>query len=174
MRSVGMTDENAFDPDHLSTYLNDHLAGSVAALELVEHLAKNYPDTTLEAFFAELHVEISSDQEVLRDLMRTLEIKESAVRKAGAWVVEKLGRTKLGLSENEVSGVGLLQALEGLAIGIYGKRLLWRALASASERWAQLRGPDYAYLEQRAIVQRDQVEEKRLAAAQEAFRKEGG
>jgi len=30
--------------EDLSTYLNDHLAGAVGALE---HLAKNYPDSTL-------------------------------------------------------------------------------------------------------------------------------
>ena len=41
---------------NLGIYLNDHLAGSVAALELAEYLSKNYPDTALETFLAELHV----------------------------------------------------------------------------------------------------------------------
>lgn len=156
--------------DHLSSYLNDHLAGAVAALELIEHLAKNFPGRSLESFFAELHTDVARDQEVLRDLLRTFEEKESALRKAGAWVAEKLGRVKLGLSENDVSGTGLLEALEGLALGISGKQLLWRSLAAAAETLPQLRGPDYQALEQRAAGQRDRVEEKRLAAAREAFR----
>ena len=155
---------------HLSTYLNDHLAGSVAALELIEHLAKNYPDTALETFLAELQADVAADQDVLRDLLHTFDAKESAVRKAGAWLAEKLGRAKFGLEKNEISGTGLLEALEGLALGITGKQLLWRALAAASEVMPQLRGPDYAQLEQRAIEQRDRVDEKRLAAAREAFK----
>ena len=161
---------SAVSTQHLGTYLNDHLAGSVAALELIEHLAKNYPDTTLEGFFAELHTDISADQDVLRDLLRTFETSESAVRKAGAWLAEKVGRAKFGLEENDVSGTGLLEALEGLAMGITGKQLLWRALAAASEVVPQLSGLDYKHLEQRAVEQRDRVEQKRLAAAREAFK----
>jgi hypothetical protein len=162
--------EAKLDVAQLSVYLNDHLAGSVAALELLEHVGKNYPDTGLEEFCAEMHAEISADQDVLRDLLHTFDEKESAVRKAGAWLAEKLGRVKLGLSENEVTGTGLLEALEGLTLGVTGKQLLWRALAAASESLPQLRGPDYAMLEQRAIEQRDRVDAKRLAAAREAFR----
>lgn len=165
-----MDERAGLNVEHLSTYLNDHLAGSVAALELIEHLAKNYPGSTLENFFAELHADISADQDVLRDLLHTFEAKESAIRKAGAWFAEKLGRAKLGLSEHEVSGTGLLEALEGLVLGITGKSLLWRSLASASETTPRLAGPDYAELERRALDQRDRVEEKRLAAAREAFR----
>jgi hypothetical protein len=156
--------------NELSTYLNDHLAGSVAALELVEYLSKNYPDSTLETFFAELHADISADQDVLRDLLNTFGAKESAVRKAGAWIAEKFGRAKLNLDEHQVTGVGLLEALEGLVLGITGKGLLWRALAAASQTMPQLKGPDYAELEQRAVAQRNRVEEKRLAAARTAFR----
>jgi hypothetical protein len=154
----------------LSTYLNDHLAGSVAALELVEYLSKNYPDTTLETFFAELLADICADQDVLRDLLNTFGAKESAVRKAGAWIAEKFGRAKLNLDEHQVTGVGLLEALEGLVLGITGKGLLWRALAAASQTMPQLKGPDYTELEQRAVAQRNRVEEKRLAAARTAFR----
>ena len=156
--------------NELSTYLNDHLAGSVAALELVEYLSKNYPDSTLETFFAELHADISADQDVLRDLLNTFGAKESAVRKAGAWIAEKFGRAKLNLDEHQVAGVGLLEALEGLVLGITGKGLLWRALSAASQVMPQLKGPDYAELEQRAVAQRNRVEEKRLAAARQAFR----
>ena len=161
---------SALNVDHLSTYLNDHLAGSVAALELIEHLADKYPDTTLESFFADLHADISADQDVLRDFLNTFGAKESSVRKAGAWLAEKVGRAKFGVAENDVSGTGLLEALEGLAMGITGKQLLWRALASASEVMPQLRGPDYVRLEQRAMEQRDRVDQKRLAAAREAFK----
>lgn len=164
-----MNDSPSVCIDPLATYLNDHLAGSVGALELIEHLAKKFSESNLEAFFAELHADVSQDQEVLRDLIRTFDANESVVKKAGAWVAEKFGRAKFGIGENETSGIGLLQALEGLVLGITGKQLLWRSLATASTLTPQLRGPDYAALEKRAVEQRDRVEKKRLAAASEAF-----
>ena len=39
---------------NLNIYLNDHLAGSVAALELVEYLAEISSGTALEGFFKNL------------------------------------------------------------------------------------------------------------------------
>ena len=167
-----MNRTNAINTNHLSTYLNDHLAGSVMALELIDYLAKKYPESDLETFFAELHTDISADQDVLRDLLNTFGEKESTVRKAGAWLAEKFGRAKLNLNEHEVSGAGLLEALEGLVLGITGKGLLWRALSAASQTTPQLKGPDYAELEQRAVAQRNRVEEKRIAAARKAFGEE--
>ena len=123
----------------------------------------------LGKFFADLYLEISSDQEVLRDLMRTWKIEESTVRQAGAWMAEKFGRFKLGLTEEQVRGAGLLQALETLFMGITGKGMLWRALAAAAEKSPALRGPDYTRLEQRAREQSALVEEKRIETARHAF-----
>ena len=36
--------------EHLATYLNDHLSGSVAAIELLEHLQAAYAGNELEHF----------------------------------------------------------------------------------------------------------------------------
>lgn len=164
-----MAESRTLNTDHLSTYLNDHLAGSVAALELIECLAKKYEDAALAAFLGELYKEIAADQDVLRDLLHTFEKSESVARKASAWFAEKLGRAKLGAADLDPAGAGLLEAFEGLALGITGKSLLWRALAAVSNDLPQLRGPDYAALEHRALEQTDRVEEKRLAAARAAF-----
>lgn len=167
-----MSDTDRDNAELLHTYLNDHLAGSVAALELIEHLTKKFPGSELESFLADLYAHIEVDQEVLRDLLDAFEQSESSIRKAGAWIAEKFARPKFAIEKEDVSGsgVGLLEALEGLVLGITGKQLLWRALAAASQAWPQLRGPDYAALERRAAEQRDRVEEKRITAAREAFR----
>jgi hypothetical protein len=156
--------------EDLHTYLSDHLAGSVAALELVDHLIKTYEEEPLDQFFKELREDINSDQDELRDLMRTLDAKESSIRKAGAWLAEKIGRIKLELGGIEEGGVGFLQALEGLLLGITGKRVLWRALKAAAETAPQLRGIDFDRLEKRATEQWDRVEAKRLETARKAFR----
>lgn len=156
--------------ENLSSYLNDHLAGSVAALELLDRLIDGYKGKPLERFFRDLRNEIDTDQETLKELIARLGEEESAVRKAGAWIVEKFSRAKIQLSKTGDGEMGLFLALEGLALGITGKRLLWRALAAAAETVTQLRGPDYGTLEKRAVEQDDRVEAKRLEVAREVFR----
>ena len=116
----------------LDSYLNDHLAGSVGALELIAHSARLYKGERLGAFFTYLKTEIRADQDVLRDLMTRLGIEESKVRQASAWAGAILGRTLLAIAGNEPDGLGLLLILEGLIMGITGKVLLWRALSSAN------------------------------------------
>jgi len=153
----------------LSSYLNDHLAGSVGALELLDRLIDVYKGTALERFFADLRNEIDADQKILRELIASLGAKESTVRKAGAWVMEKFSRGKIQLSEEEEEKMGLFLALEGLALGIHGKRSLWRALAVASEVVPRLQNRDYVELENRALEQHDRVEAKRLEVAREVF-----
>ena len=156
----------------LNEYLNDHLAGSVGALELLDRLIGIYQGKPLERFFQELRNEIEADQKTLKELIAKLGEKESAVRKAGAWIAEKLSRATIQLSETREGELGLFLALEGLALGITGKQSLWRALAAASDTAPHLRGPDYATLGKRAVDQHDRVEAKRLEVAREVFRSE--
>jgi hypothetical protein len=155
--------------EDLSIYLNDHLAGSVGALELLDHLIETYKGKPLEQFFKDVHGEIAADQNTLQDLIEKLGKKESAVRKAGAWVAEKLSRAKIRLSDSEEGQMGLLHALEGLVLGITGKRGLWTALAAAADSLPQLRELDYERLVKRALEQCDRVEAKRLEVAREVF-----
>jgi hypothetical protein len=156
--------------EDLSNYLNDHLAGSVGALELLDRLIDVYQGKPLERFFRDLRNEIDADQETLKELIAQLGEKESTVRKAGAWIVEKLSRAKIQLGETREGEMGLFLALEGVALGISGKRSLWRALATASETAPHLRGPAYATLEKRAVEQHDRVEAQRLEVAREVFK----
>lgn len=156
--------------EDLSNYLNDHLAGSVGALELLDRVIDVYQGKPLERFFRDLRNEIDADQETLKELIAQLGEKESTVRKAGAWIVEKLSRAKIQLGETREGEMGLFLALEGVALGISGKRSLWRALATASETAPHLRGPAYATLEKRAVEQHDRVEAQRLEVAREVFK----
>jgi hypothetical protein len=156
--------------EELTSYLNDHLAGSVGALELLDRMVDTYKGKPLERFFRELRDEIEADQKTLKGLIALLDEKESTVRKAGAWIAEKFSRAKIQLSETREGEMGLFLALEGLALGIHGKQALWRALAAASVTVPQLRRLDYDELEQRAVEQFDRVEARRLAIAREVFK----
>lgn len=154
--------------NHLHTYLNDHLAGSVAALELLDHLIKQHEGKPLGMFFRDLGTEIRADQETLRTLIRKLGAEESSVRKAGAWLAEKFSKMKIGAADTEDS-FGLLQALEALALGITGKRLLWRSLDAIASHVPELQGTDFGRLEMRAEEQFARVEAERLRTAREVF-----
>ncbi|PZR75669.1 MAG: hypothetical protein DLM73_04585 [Chthoniobacterales bacterium] len=164
-----MSDSAVSKSDDLSSYLNDHLAGSVGALELLDRLIETYEGKPLERFFRDLRGDIQRDQEKLQELIRELGEEESAVRKAGAWVVEKFSRAKISLSDSRAGEMGLFLALESLVLGITGKQSLWRALAAASATMPQLGRLDYSELEKRAEAQRDQVEAKRLEIARDIF-----
>ena len=158
--------------ENLTTYLKDHHAGSVAALELVDHLIETFEGKSLEQFFKNLRKEIDADQGRLEELIKKVGAKESALRKAGAWVVEKFARMKVRANDSEKDQMGLLDALEALLIGITGKEALWSALEAASENVASLRGMDYGRLRQRAREQSDLVDAKRLESAREVFKTE--
>ena len=167
-RDSNRSNTNMVD-DNLVGYLNDHLAGSVGALELLDRLIENYQGKPLERFFQDLRGNIEEDQKKLEELIHKLGEEESGVRKAGAWILEKLSRAKIRLAESEEEKVGLFLALEALALGITGKRSLWRALAAAAETVPPLARLDYSALEKRAAEQGDRVEAKRLELARTVF-----
>jgi len=105
---------------------------------------------------------------VLRKLVQRF-AKESAIRKAGAWLVEKFSRARIQIAGEKLGEMGLLQAMEVLVLGITGKQLLWRALSAALANSPLLRGVDLQQLEERAINQIERVEAKRLETAREVL-----
>ncbi|MGI8735169.1 MAG: hypothetical protein ACR2LM_17930 [Pyrinomonadaceae bacterium] len=155
--------------EHIAIYLNDHLAGSVVALELLEHLEETHSGTPLERFFKELRSEITADREKLETLMDQLDIAESRTRKASAWLTEKVTALKLRLDDPADGDLRLFESLEALSLGIEGKRGLWLALSEVAKRAPHLQLLDYQELIRRADTQRSQVEEKRLETAKRAL-----
>ena len=155
--------------EHIATYLNDHLAGSTAALELLEHLQESHRGTPLETSLAQLRADITADREELKTLMARLSIDESSVRKASAWLAGQVTELKLRLDDSAGGPLRLLEALEALSLGIEGKRGLWLALSSAAESAPALRLVDYGVLISRAEDQRSRAEAMRLEAARAAL-----
>jgi hypothetical protein len=151
----------------LESYLNDHLAGSISALELIGHWAEVHKTEPLGHFFVEIEREIKADQDKLRDIMRILGVEESKLRKASAWAAEKVGRARMIMAGDEAGRLGLVLTLEGLVMGVTGKKLLWRALAA--EKLPELNGCDFDELQQRAEQQIHKIEAERIRAARQAF-----
>ena len=80
--------------------------------------------------------------------------------------MEKVGWVKLKVDGPAEGGMGRLQALEGLLLGITGKLALWRLL---SDSQMPIGGADLAKLIERTERQLTAVESKRVEAAREAF-----
>jgi len=151
----------------LDSYLNDHLAGSVGALELIGHCAHLYKGKSLGVFFADMKAQIGADQETLRNLMHRLGIEESKARQAGAWAGEKVSRALFTLAGNKSDGVGVLLVLEALVMGVSAKRLLWRALSAAN--LPRLNDIDFEQLQRRAKEQIKRVQAEQLRSARRAL-----
>jgi hypothetical protein len=151
------------DHDRLvGIYLRDHLAGSVAALELVERAARSNETNALGEFLTSLHEEIRADQETLLEVMKTLGVEPSRVKNGLAWTVEKAGRLKLNGRLLRYSPLSRVYELETLEAGIVGKRSLWTNLQSMDD--PRLAGLDLPRFVERAEAQRAEVDTWRRRA----------
>ena len=150
---------------NLMSYLQDHLAGATGGLELLEHLVAHSADADERSALQDLHREITADRDALSGLLIAIEGHRCAARNAAAWVAEKASRLKLLLAGPKTGGLGRLEGLEMLAIGIEGKRALWDALLAVAPFGVELRTVDLVELAERADDQRRRVEALRLKAA---------
>jgi hypothetical protein len=153
----------------LAIYLNDHLAGATAGVELARRVRDaNRDDEKFGPPLVEICAEIEADRETLVGLMDRLGIRRDPLKPAAAWAVEKLGRLKLNGQLTGYSPLSRQVELEGLLIGIAGKEQMWRALAHAVGSKAG--EVDFAQLAERAERQRAAVAELHLEAAALALR----
>jgi hypothetical protein len=155
--------------DYLATYLNDHLAGAVAALDLLAYLQAANAGTPVGTFLTELRADVTRDRDELEALMGRLQVSVSRTRQATAWVAQKIAELKLRLDDPAGGPLRLLEGLDALAVGIEGKLALWEALAVAADDAPALQVADYEALAGRAEEQRCRLETVRLQAARTAL-----
>jgi hypothetical protein len=151
----------------LAIYLNDHYAGSTAAVQLARRAARSNRGTPCGEVLATLAAEIEEDRQALRLIMQRLGIRSDPAKAVVAWSAEKLGRLKLNGQLTGYSPLSRLEELEILSIGVEGKLAMWRALGRAVDH-----GVPEAELEtliKRARSQRRRLERLRREAAAEAF-----
>jgi hypothetical protein len=155
--------------DALEVYLNDHLAGSAAGIELAGKLRDNHQGAEFGEVMTALHRDISQDRDALEELMRHLEVERHQVKEAAGWALEKLSRLRLNPVLTGGAGVTRLLETEALSLGIEGKLAMWLALKEAAAADPRLAATDYDRLIERARGQRRALEPHRLAAAVESF-----
>lgn len=154
---------------NLALYLTDHLAGSIAAVALLNDMEKVTSVTGIRDFCGQLKVEIQSDQAVLDRLIGLIHAEPNLSQRCGAWLVEKVAALRLGNLVNPSNALGLMEAFELIALGIEGKRLLWRALDYTVAEEAKFREFDFTALAERAAEQVAMVEKWRIEMARSAF-----
>jgi hypothetical protein len=142
----------------------------VLGVELARRSLAANEGSELGAFLRALLVEIVEDRATLIQLMERLSVPRSNGKIAAAWMAERLGRLKLNGQFTGYSPLSPLVELEGLAVGIEGKRSLWLALTQIREGDQRLLDLDLQALAERAQMQRERLEPHRLAAAAEALR----
>jgi hypothetical protein len=151
----------------LATYMNDHLAGATVGVELSRRAAGNNEGTELGGFLSGLAREIEEDRDSLVAVMERLDVSKDRLKVAAGWAGEKLGRLKPNNRLFGYSPLSRLIELEGLALGVEGKGSLWQVLAELGE--PRLSEFDFDALLARARSQRDQLQQRRLAVALDAF-----
>ena len=153
--------------DPLATYLDDHLAGSRFAIELLESMRERFSGQPLGSFAGTLLLDIRDDQ---RTLMRIIErVGEGGMdlKSAVGWMAEKLSRVKL--QDDAGVGLGTFESLETLALGILGKASLWDALAAIRDQETRVGNEDFSKLGARARNQHDLVEAQRIQLVRQVF-----
>lgn len=154
---------------HLRIYLQDHLAGSTAGLELARRTRGANEGTEYGPPLAKIADEIEADRRALQALMEDFGFGADKLKNIGAWTVEKAGRLKLNGQLTGYSPLSRLVELEGLVTGITGKKGLWVALLELAPTEPRLDADLLGRLRDRAEEQRTTVEELREKAAREAF-----
>ncbi|HYF11440.1 MAG TPA: hypothetical protein VEC09_03985 [Actinomycetota bacterium] len=149
--------------DALGAYLNDHLAGAAAGIQLAERIAKGTSDERLAALLERFVKEFREDHDVLERVMEAHGITKDRAKQGIALAGEWFTRLK-HVAPVLRSGSDTLVALEDievLSLGIEGRILLLRALQQIPSVTA-LGDVDLATLEERARRQRDELEPFRL------------
>jgi hypothetical protein len=150
----------------LDVYLNDHLAGATAGVNLAEMATEEHQGDAHGAFFAEIASEIKADYATLEKLMEDLQTEKSATKAALAEVGSKVAAPKFKGTDDPLNA---FVTLETLSIGVEGKVCMWKALKTVADGYPALESLDLDDLIARGEDQRSRLETHRLEVAPDAL-----
>ena len=150
----------------LVAYLLDHLSGADMAIRVVQRLGATHQDTEHGTLFRRLLREFDEDRSVVRTLLTQLGASGRSIKRAAGFASGTVLSVTAG---GEPGDLSLLRTLEALAIGVQGKRCLWRALQNLHPVPVTVHGMNFVQLEVRAVRQWEAIEERRRALVQQTF-----
>jgi hypothetical protein len=154
---------------HLGTYLNDHLAGSVAALELLTHVVEKHADLVDVQTVLSIKHDIEADRETLEALMARFGIDHKHPRKVMGWLADRVTRLKLAIDDPADHTFRAFEMIELVSVGIAGKNGLWRSLSALGGTHPALAELDYPALLARGRDQHARLETLHAALARAAL-----
>ena len=152
-------------PDLLGIYLNDHLAGATAGVELARRMARAHRTPPASAVLRELAAEVAEDRAALITIMSTLSIPVRGYKTQAAWLAEKAGRLKFNGRLVARSPLSTLEELELFRLAVTGKAAGWRTLHALAQRDQRLDTGRLDELLARAARQEETLEDLRRQAA---------
>jgi hypothetical protein len=155
----------------LGIYLNDHLSGATAGVELARRMAGSQGMPESRAEFQRLADEIAEDRAALIEIMATLGVPVRQYKVYLGWVAEKVGRVKPNGRLVGRSPLSDLVELESMRLGVEGKGGMWRVLRSLAVAGSRLDTRRLDTLIERAQSQGRTLGELHLKAAARAFQK---
>ncbi len=155
--------------DDLATYLNDHLGASVVGIELTRRCLSNNRDSELGKFLETLLLVMHEEQVRLKRLLKRLGAGESAIKKAGGWAIEKVGRLKLNNSLFRYSALSRLIELEALMAGLQAQAGMWAVLEKTRSDDPRFEGIDLGQARRISEEMLDRVRGFHFLAAELAF-----
>lgn len=153
-------------PLPLRVYVNDHLLGASAGLELFRRAARVHRGTPLGAELAALTEQVQQDRDALLAIAERLGIPVRRYKLVAGWAAEKAGRLKPNGHLLTRAPLSDLVELEGLRLGVEGKRAGWLSLRSVADRYPALDPAELDDLVARAQQQAATLERLRAACAQ--------
>jgi len=149
--------------DALSAYLNDHIAGAAAGIQLAKRISTGTKDAELSALLDRFAKEFQEDYDTVERIMISKEITRDRAKQGIALAGEWLARLKhvAPILRSGSETLVALEDLELLSLGIEGRTMLLRGLQRISAS-IPLEGVDLATLEERARRQREELEPFRL------------
>ena len=154
---------------HLATYLNDHLAGSEAGLEVLDHIEAKHGNGSVGEITRRLRSEFHEERKVISQLLAQLDSSPSVPRRVAGWFSEKALELKLYADDPGNGALRLFEAVEALKLGVHGKLSLWKALQANAQRVPELARTDYESLIKQAETQEELLEMVRIEASSVAF-----
>lgn len=140
----------------ITTYLQDHHAGSSAGLDAVRRVAEGHSEPEVREAVARLADQIEEDQTALEALMERFDAKPSKLKDAVGSLGEKFARLKPNERIADRSPLSDIEELEALVLGVHGKGMLWKAMLDLGDPRADLdemqRLADRAEAQERELV----------------------
>jgi hypothetical protein len=153
----------------LGIYLNDHLAGATAGVDLARRLTRNEGEWAGNGKLERIAEEIEQDRATLLEIMASLGEPVRRVEMWAGWAAEKAGRFKLNGRVVARSPLSRLMELEAMRLGVEGKVAGWRTLRARATVDSRLDADKLDELITNGRSQITRLERLRSRAAEELF-----